>query len=72
MSETEEGEEEDVGAVIVPDTSMTSDPGGSLTTTINLPGLGTARLLVRFLLFIRGQVRSGLSTFLSTFLVRSG
>ena len=44
--------------VIVPETSMTSHTGGSLTTTIRLPGQGTARLLVRFLLYIRGQIRS--------------
>jgi len=48
-------EEEDVGTVIVPDLSMTSEAGGSLATSIKLPGRGTARLLVRFLLYVRGQ-----------------
>ena len=60
------GGEEDVGVVIVPETSMTSDTGGSLTISIRLPGLGTARLLVRFLLYIRGQVSSYLLTCLLT------
>merc|ERR1711953_1184562 len=57
-------EEEDVG-VVVPDTSMTSDTGGSLATTINLPGRGAARLLVRFLLYVRGLQEEAGNDFLS-------
>ena len=58
-------EEEDVGVVVVPDTSMTSDTGGSLATTINLPGRGAARLLVRFLLYVRGLQEEAGNDFLS-------
>ena len=52
----EEGEEgEAVSVVAVPGISMTGAEGGSLTTTLKLPGNGEARLLVRFLLFITGK-----------------